>query len=205
MLEIVMVRHGETDWNVEPRIQGQTDVLLNANGRAQAQSVGERLAAERFDAIYVSDLRRTRETADAILAHYADPAPVFDARLRERGLGEWETYVWAEVAARDPEIAARYESDPEVGPRGGETGAAFVARVAGFLAAIRATHTDDRVLVVAHGGSIRVLVCVALGIDPRVRRLLALDNTALSVLRFEGDAPLLVTFNDTAHLRNGRG
>jgi broad specificity phosphatase PhoE len=155
---ILLVRHGETDWNRERRIQGHSDTPLNETGRAQARALAEELADERLDAVYCSDLLRAHETARIVAERKGlDVAAIRD--LRERHFGTWEGLTDEEVFARFPQA---YE-----GPSGwgdGETREEMAERVFGALARIAKAHPHGRVLVVSHGGPLRA-VLTRCGID----------------------------------------
>jgi probable phosphoglycerate mutase len=166
---ILLARHGETDDNVPPlRFQGQRDTPLNERGRAQARELAERVAAldPPIASLWTSDLSRARETADIVGARIGlEPRP--DARLREGWRGEWEGFLFDEIAAAEPDRYAAWRApDAEVGFRfpGGESLAEQQARV---LACCREAADGDGArpaLLVCHGGSIRTLLCRA---DPR--------------------------------------
>jgi broad specificity phosphatase PhoE len=163
---ILLARHGETDDNVPPlRFQGQRDTPLNDNGREQARELAERVAAldPPVASLWASDLSRARETAE-IVGERIGLTPRLDARLREGWRGEWEGFLFDEIAASDPERYAAWRNpDAEVGFRfpGGESLAQQQARV---LAALREIDGEGSALVVCHGGSIRALLCRQ---DPR--------------------------------------
>jgi broad specificity phosphatase PhoE len=167
---ILLARHGETDDNVPPlRFQGQRDTPLNDAGRAQARELAERVAALEppIAALWSSDLSRARETAEIVGARVG-LEPRLDARLREGWRGDWEGFLFDEIAAREPERYAAWRSpDAEVGFHfpGGETLAQQQARV---LACLREVEAElggaGSALVVCHGGSIRTVLCAR---DPR--------------------------------------
>jgi broad specificity phosphatase PhoE len=146
---LLFVRHGETDWNSERRWQGHADVPLNARGREQARALAERLAGERVDAIYTSDLSRARETAEAVAAHL-DLEVVVDPDLREIDVGPLEGLIF----------------DEQPDEWHGEPKEAHAERVLGAVRRIAERHPDGRVLVVTHGGSMR-RVHEHLGLDGR--------------------------------------
>ncbi len=199
-MRLVLVRHGETIWNEEQRLQGATDVPLSERGRAQAARLAGRLAAEPFVAIYSSDLLRASETA-AILAAAHDLPVQHDPRLREQSKGIWEGLTWEEVEARYPDTIERWQADRDAPPQGAEGVTTVADRVKNALDAIRTAHTDgDSVLLVSHGMALRTLICVALGLDPLFGWHLRLDNTALSELCFDAEGAVLVRLNDTCHL-----
>lgn len=157
MTELLLIRHGETDWNRELRWQGQTDVPLNPSGLEQARALAESLRGTRVDAIFTSDLERARQTADAIAA--VTCARVHeDGRLREIGLGTWEGMSFDEIRARDGEALDRFRADP-IGGRapGGESVPEVRQRVADSLRAILRAFPEGRVAIVSHGLALAVL------------------------------------------------
>jgi probable phosphoglycerate mutase len=163
---ILLARHGETDDNVPPlRFQGQRDTPLNDRGREQARELAERVAAHDppIASLWASDLSRARETAEIVGARIG-LEPQLDARLREGWRGEWEGFLFEEIAASDPERYAAWRApDAEVGFHfpGGETLAEQQARVLASLrdAAAAQNGADGSVLMVCHGGSIRTMLC----------------------------------------------
>jgi probable phosphoglycerate mutase len=143
---LLLARHGETDWNREGRWQGHSNTSLNELGREQARALAEELTDE-IDVVYSSDLARARETAE-IVAGRLGLEVRFDPRLRERGFGSWEGLTRAEIEERD-----------------GEPFEAFADRMHAFLEDVLQRHPGELVLVIAHGGSIRVIHALALGLD----------------------------------------
>ena len=151
MTELILIRHGETDWNVEGRYTGQSDVPLNANGLAQARQVAKRLRGQLLEAIYSSDLLRARQTAEAIAQATGAPL-ILDPRLREIHQGEWEGLHFDEIRARYAEAFQRRQQDPlNVAPPGGETVGQVRARVLAALEDILRRHPRSRVAIVSHG------------------------------------------------------
>lgn len=148
MTTLLLVRHGETDWNADGRLQGQTDRPLSDFGRRQARELAESLAGEQLEAIHASDLSRARETAEIVGARLGLVA-VLDPDLRERNWGTWEGLTPAE---RD-----RVELV-------GESAAEHAERTMRALRRIAARHPEGRVLVVTHGGSIRRVQAETLGV-----------------------------------------
>ncbi|HEX6762147.1 MAG TPA: histidine phosphatase family protein [Gaiellaceae bacterium] len=146
MTTILLVRHGETEWNRVGRYQGWADPPLNDTGRAQARELAEQLRAAPFDAVYSSDLRRARETAEIVAAPHAVEV-VVEPGLREVNVGAWSGLTRAEVEARFPG-----------GERpGGETREEHIERVLAAAERIARAHPSDRVLLVSHGGTMRAL------------------------------------------------
>jgi len=163
MTQLYLVRHGQTDWNLEGRYQGQTDLPLNAAGRAQAASLSQELAGIPFTAVYSSDLRRARETAE-ILAAARGLAVQLDPRLREIGLGVWEGQLFTEIATRYPvEWAERLRDPLNARPAGGECVAEVARRAAEAASDIARAHPAGPVLIVSHGVALATLLCQARG------------------------------------------
>jgi broad specificity phosphatase PhoE len=146
--ELLLVRHGETDWNAEGRLQGHTDRPLNEYGRRQAQRLADELAGEELEAIYSSDLARARETAEIVGERLGLPV-VLDPDLREKNWGTWEGLTPVE---RDTVELV------------GESTEEHAARTLGALRRIAERHPDGRVLVVTHGGSLRRVQVEVLGV-----------------------------------------
>ena len=153
MTELLLVRHGETDWNRERRFQGHADQPLNDAGREQARELGESLAGERIDAIYTSDLQRARETAE-ILAERFRSEVVALRELREIDVGDWQGLTWPEIEQRHPDGVARWHRDGH-GWDGGETYVQLGDRIVAALRGIAERHPGQRILVVGHGGTVR--------------------------------------------------
>lgn len=161
-----LVRHGETVWTRNGRIQGHTDVELNDHGRRQMRVLAERLAGCRFAAVYASDLSRAVESTDLIVEGSGVPVET-DLDLREFSYGEWEGLTTEEAEARDPEDYARrmaLDADAFAAP-GGEDTRQLLGRVRRFYEHAQARHrSSENVLVVAHAGSIRALLVCLLGL-----------------------------------------
>jgi broad specificity phosphatase PhoE len=167
---IHLVRHGETDWNRQLRWQGHSDRPLNEHGRRQAHALADVLAGRTFSAVYSSDLSRATETAEIVAARHHLPVSV-DPGLREIDVGSWEGHTLAELESRYPDAVARWEAHGEHGWEGGESHEQMAARVQEAVRTIAARHEGEDVLVVCHGGPIRVLKALAEGYDyPRDRR-----------------------------------
>jgi broad specificity phosphatase PhoE len=151
--QILIVRHGETDWNRDGRFQGHADTPLNDAGREQAHALADELAGERIDFVYTSDLVRARETAE-IIATRLGADVVARSELREIDVGEWEGLTWLEIEERYPE-GARTWHEHGYGWKSGETYDELGERIIAALRRIAADHPDLRVLVVGHGGTVR--------------------------------------------------
>ena len=162
MTTLLLVRHGETDWNRDHRWQGHSDPPLNQRGREQARALAETLEA--VDVVYASDLARARETAEILAAQLGVPVRV-DARLRERDFGTWEGRTTAELEHADAEAFARWRAGEGHGADDAEPYVEFFARVRSFVEDVVERHPADSVLIVAHGGSVRAVLALADGVD----------------------------------------
>jgi len=152
--ELLLVRHGETDWNRDRRFQGHADPPLNEAGREQAHALAAELAGEAIELVYTSDLARARETAEIVAARLG--ADVVALReLREIDVGDWQGLTWPEIEERYPEGAQAWHEHGS-GWKAGETYDELGERVVAALREIAARHPAQRVLVVGHGGTIRV-------------------------------------------------
>jgi broad specificity phosphatase PhoE len=151
--ELLLVRHGETDWNRDRRFQGHADPPLNETGREQARALAAELAGEGIELVYTSDLVRARETAEIVATLLgASVLPVRE--LREIDVGEWEGLTWPEIEERYPE-GARSWRERGYGWESGETYDQLGERVVAALRRIAGDHPEQRLLVVGHGGTIR--------------------------------------------------
>jgi probable phosphoglycerate mutase len=176
---LVLIRHGETDWNRDNRFQGHADPPLNEAGQAQARALADELGAERFGALYTSPLRRAAETA-AILASELDLEPVSDAALEEVDVGSWSGLTRDQVEERFPDGYARWLEYGH-GWDDGETYEELGGRVVAGLLSIGGRHPDAAVLAVTHGGPIRSALAAAEGVpfgDAR-RSIHVIDNCAV--------------------------
>lgn len=198
---ICLVRHGETAWNAERRLQGHTDIPLNETGLAQARATAASLATERFDAAYCSDLTRARQTAEAI-ANCCGLAPGFDASLRERNFGAFQALTYVEAQARFPHDYHRFESrDPEFTfPGGGENLREFAARIRAALEDIARRHQGGSVLVVTHGGVLDIAHRLATGKHLQAPRDFTIPNAALNWIGWNGESWSLITWAEQRHL-----
>ena len=164
MTQLCLIRHGQTDWNLEGRYQGQSDVPLNENGLAQAQTLIEKLNGHSFATIYSSDLIRARQTAEPIAKALGMEVHI-EKRLREINQGEWEGVLVEDIKARYAEIWSRRTVDPaSVRPPGGETVGEVAERVYAALDDISSLFPNGRVLIVSHGLSIASAICRDQGI-----------------------------------------
>jgi probable phosphoglycerate mutase len=202
LTRLVAIRHGETAWNVDTRIQGQLDIGLNPTGRRQAERLGRALAGERLDAVYSSDLGRAYATAQA-LARHAGVAVQTDAALRERAFGIFEGLTFAEIEQRYPEGARRWrQRDASFGPEGGEALGDFYARVVAAVGGIAARHRGQHIAVVTHGGVLDALYRAAARIALDAPRTWQVGNASINRLLHGEHGFTLVGWADSLHLED---
>lgn len=187
MTQLWLVRHGQTDWNVEGRYQGQADKPLNANGLAQAEQLAAQLDGRRFEALYSSDLLRARQTAEA-LSRKTGLAVQIDPRLREINQGEWEGELAVVIRERYEIQLAGRRADPINGrPPGGESASEVAARVRAAADDIARRHPHGAVLVVSHGLALATLIARADGIPLEKVYSVIPDNAAIRILLWPPD------------------
>lgn len=197
---VLAIRHGETAWNVDTRIQGQLDIPLNDKGRWQAQRMAAALADEPFDAIYASDLQRAWSTAEALSSAVGVPLRA-EPGLRERAFGRFEGQTFKEIEAKWPEESLRWRHrDPDFGPEGGETLRDFYQRVHDVAHRLVQAHPGQTVAFVAHGGVLDCLYRVATRIDLKAPRTWQLGNASINRLLHAAGGFSLVGWSDTSHL-----
>ncbi|HYL80489.1 MAG TPA: histidine phosphatase family protein [Candidatus Acidoferrum sp.] len=206
MAKFTLIRHGESVWNGERRIQGNQDPALSPRGRRQTDLLVRHLAAHvarPVAAIYTSPLQRAAETAERIAGIWRVPV-IRELGLREMSLGAWEGKTVAEIQAAFPGAYERWLEDPAAAPApGGEALPAFGRRVEEALARMRRAHPGDDLLIVSHGGAIKALICFTLGLDLRYLFRLKQDNTAVSQIEMDGTIRRVLRMNDTCHLNDG--
>lgn len=199
---LILVRHGETTWNEAMRFQGQSDTEMNARGREQARSVALRLADEAVAAVFSSDLKRARETAERIAQPHGLPVST-DPRLREVFFGEWEGLQLQEVRERDPDLLAQWWHDSfRFRPPGGERLDQVRDRMCEALREAAGTYSDRTVVVVSHGGPIKAAICELLKMNTASFSRIRIDNGGLTTFRVSGslmDDATLEALNDTCH------
>lgn len=198
---IIAVRHGETSWNADARIQGQLDIGLNENGRWQAQRVGKALAEEPITAVYSSDLERAQATAQPISEVKGIPVIPHEG-LRERSFGMFEGKTFDEIHQEWPEHAQNWRKRiPEwQPPEGGESLIQLRERVTRTLEQLAAKHPGEQIVVVAHGGVLDALYRVATGQEVNSPRTWELPNGAINRLLWTPQGFTLVGWSDTQHL-----
>lgn len=197
---LCLVRHGETAWNAEGRVQGQLDIPLSATGRAQARAVAAALAGEAFDSIWSSDLGRVRETAQPY-AEVSKKEIFFSRDLRERHYGDFQGITYAEAKVRLPDEYARFrDKDPDFDFRTGESLKDFNERVLSFFDGLTKTHSGKSLLVFTHGGVLEMLYRHATGRGLSSTRDFEIPNAALNRLALSGGAWRVLAWADAGHL-----
>lgn len=199
---IIAIRHGETAWNADTRIQGHADIPLSDVGRRQAALLGQALAlaGEPITAIYASDLLRARETAEFVGRAIAVPV-MQEIGLRERSFGEFEGKTFVDIEALLPEQAQRWRKrDPDFSPAGGESLVTLRDRVVSAASRLAARHPGELIALVGHGGVLDVLYRAATRLDIQAPRTWALGNAAINRLLWTREGFTLVGWADTRHL-----
>ena len=199
MLHLILVRHGQTEWNVQRRYQGQSNVPLSPLGRRQADCIAERLANQKIDAVYASDLERAWETARLIAERHGltvSPEP----RLRELKFGVLEGLTFDEAQIQYPEMIAAWLEDFNQPPQGAETIDVFNARIISLLDDLKQKHDEQILLLVGHGGSLSEILRVTLGLSREKRWYFEMENASLSEVLIADEYMSLKKLNDTAHL-----
>ena len=198
--QLLLVRHGQTDWNLQGLVQGQTDEPLDDKGRDQSRRLGQRLAGMSLSALHSSDLSRAAETA-ALVGAATGLTPRLSAAWRELNLGAAEGRPRAEALGDHADMASAAALSQGPLAQGAETWEQVQSRVLPALTDLLAAHPGERVLLVGHGGSLKVLLAHLLGLDrAMVPRLSVGGNTGLSIVEFHHGEPRLVLLNDQSHL-----
>ena len=204
--EIIAVRHGETEFNIQGRYQGHADSPLTPGGIEQARRLAPRIVRlDHLRTIYCSDLGRARETA-RLLAEVSGDRIVEDAGLRERGYGVFEGQTRDEIADRYPAELAAARAHTDYAPPGGETPDQFLARIAEAFERLASQHAGHATIVVTHGGTVTAFARHVLGVPVNSPRRLDVDNTSLSRFLRRPDGTWIVrSLGDTAHLETQGG
>jgi 2,3-bisphosphoglycerate-dependent phosphoglycerate mutase len=197
---ILLIRHAQTDWNVQARLQGHTDIPLNGNGLEQAARLGKALHGERLDAVFSSPLQRAWQTASAVAAATGAPL-VAEPDLRERGFGAFEGLDTAELEARFPAELLRWRArEPAFAAPGGETLQEFYDRCVAAATRCALAHAGGSIAIVAHGGVLDSLYRAATHLPLEARRSWRLGHAALNRLLHSEQGFALVGWDDDAHL-----
>lgn len=200
LLTLYLVRHGQTDWNVEGRLQGHADRPLNETGRAQAAAVAQRLATVHLDAICASDLQRAMSTAQAIAA-YHDVRVSPEPRLREFSYGEWEGRRMSDLAHLYPEaMQAWHEDPPAYVPRGADSPDKVRERICDLLEELRTHPANGAVLLVSHGRTLRTLFSLIEPESANQHPRHVVDTASVSRVLLHRQHAEILAYNDTDHL-----
>ena len=204
---IIAIRHGETAWNAGMRLQGHTDIGLNARGQWQAERVALALAEESIDAVYSSDLSRAHATAQAIAQHntsLVNKTVATHTGLRERSFGTFEGQTYAQIAQDWPAQSERWRNrDPHFAPPGGESLVQLRERIQSTVDALAGQHLGEHIVLVAHGGVMDALYRLATPqLDLQSPRTWTLGNAAINRLLWTPDGLTLVGWADEQHLED---
>ena len=202
MMRIFLIRHGETEWNRQNRLQGNSDTHLSPEGFHQAITLAEHAPFQHVDAIYSSDLTRAVETAKIIAERFNLTVKIMP-ELRETDYGDWEGRFIRDLAAESPKAFGRFFTDPErCHPPHGETFLECQARVMIGMIEIIANHDNQNVIVVTHGAAIRLILGAALDMPIHKMWAIAQFNMALNVLRVDDGEFTVELMNSTEHLHH---
>jgi probable phosphoglycerate mutase len=208
MTEIWLVRHGETPWNAERRVQGWEDIGLNETGIEQARALGRHIknltqAGQGLDAVYTSDLKRAHATAQTVAHEVGLPLNIHKG-VRERHFGVLQGLVYDEMDAHAPEAAAIWRArDPNAELPGGESLGFFYTRVIEAINEIAARHVGQRVMVVSHGGAMDIVWRHANQVSLQAPRQAPLLNASLNRLNVSPEGWSVIRWGDVDHLANG--
>lgn len=198
--KIILIRHGETSWNACGRFQGSSDIELSAEGLAQAERLADHYALQDVAAVYASDLKRAYKTAEFIAAKRGLSVRQMPL-LREISFGDWEGLTYEEIAARWPEDIAMFYDHPEkLAVPKGESFAQAQSRAVGAIWEICRKHPAETVAVVAHGGVTRTILAEALHMPLRYVWSIKQENTAVNIIRYNGEGRHVELVNSTCHL-----
>lgn len=204
MTELLLIRHGETAWNAERRLQGHLDIPLNAEGRRQAAALGQALASEPLDAIISSDLQRALQTAQAVAAPRGMPVMI-DPGLRERCFGAFEGLLYDEISVRYPQDHAAWKArDPHARyPQGvhvAETLAEFFARIRNTIERLMQSRACRKVALVTHGGVLDCVYRLAGALDVAQPRNFDVLNASINRVHWTASGMQVLQWADVAHL-----
>lgn len=203
MTKVIFIRHGQTEWNVTGRYQGQSDVKLTEEGKTQAEKLADNFPVAKVDAIYASDLCRAMVTAETIADKFglkvqAEPA------FRELSFGDWEGLTYQQIVDKWEEAMANFLQHPDILEiPGGESFPAVQQRAMKRLNELIEKHEGQTIVVVAHGAVLRTMLTAALHMPLQYLWSIRQFNTAVNIVRYDSDAnPTVELLNSTAHLGN---
>ncbi len=200
MTKLVLVRHGQTEWNVDGKFQGQSNVALTEEGIRQARELAEHFPVQKLDAIYASDLSRARVTAEIVGDYFGLPVQV-TRELRELHFGDWEGLSYDEIVSGWPDALENFLQHPDrLRIPHGESFHQLQERAMLVIAKILAAHDDETVLVVAHGAILRTILTAVLHMPLEYLWSIRQFNTAVNILRYDDGNWTIELLNSTAHL-----
>jgi alpha-ribazole phosphatase len=201
-MHLFLIRHAQTKHNHDRRYQGSTDAPLNETGELQAREIAKRLSNKKIDAIYSSNLQRSVQTADFITKVHNLKINQ-DERLREISFGNWEGMSYDEIQKISPDLLEKWIDDPaNIAPPNGETLVQLASRVKSAIDEIKSKNTkDETVLLVTHGGVIRTLLCIVLGVELNNHLKFDCATGSLSIISFYDEHANVRLLNDISHLQ----
>jgi len=204
MTDIILIRHGETDWNRVRRLQGHWDIAINELGHRQASALALALSSEKPTAIYASDLQRARDTAQAVADRHQITVSI-DARLRERCYGAFEGLLYDDIDGHFPQAFAQWQARElharfPAGERQAETLHEFSARAVAVVTELAQRHDNEKIIIVSHGGVLDCVYRAAYGMDLLVERQFDMKNAAINRLHWNGTQMTVLQWADVAHL-----
>jgi len=202
MMKLLLVRHGETDWNAQHRYQGHSDISLNENGVEHARQLAYRLQSEKIDLVYSSDLKRAIQTARILVGDRAIQIRT-DPRLRELNFGILEGHTFEEGLERWPEMITAWVQDNNQPPEGGEPMDVFTQRVGSFFTEIRANSEPQTILIVSHGGPLRAIIQNLLGVPGGPNVWFNLEHASLTAFQIDAENIIVDHLNDIGHIIHG--
>ena len=203
MSRLLLVRHGISGHNIDYRMAGcRSDIDMAAGGYRQVEQLRDRLAGEKIDAVYSSDMKRALATAE-VLSENHDVEIIPCPELREIDYGEVEGLTFEQISQQFPDVAELIRQyDPKIQFPGGESFREFAARVGKFADRLKKHVSSETILVTAHGGTVRTLVCQLLGIGLEHWRQIRIDNASLTIIDTNPGGAIISLLNDTSHLRD---
>lgn len=205
MKTLYVLRHGETEWNDQWRLQGQRDIPLSRKGILQAERAAESLKNKDIDVIYCSDLSRAVQTAEIICTGRKGSGGIQvyqTKKLRETSFGDWEGKTYEEISQQEKELYHRWLQDPvSCTVPGGESLDAVKQRVMQFVDSIM-KKDEKNIMLVSHGGPIKIIISQALNMNPAHLARLSVSPASISIIQYYERDPYLVLFNDVCHLKD---
>ncbi|WP_350344544.1 histidine phosphatase family protein [Proteinivorax tanatarense] len=203
-MRLILVRHGQTEWNIKKKIQGSTDTELSPQGIEEGRLVAKRLSNWDINHIYSSDLKRAAKTAQFISQYHSKPLSIdYDIRLRESCFGKWEGLTMEQVKEKYFKQYASREETPYVDIPEGESFKHFSQRLEEFITEKQTQHINSNVVAVAHSAVIKTILHNCLELSWKItKNSIYLSNCSISVLKFMPNKVVLERHNDTAHFEN---